>query len=168
MCCGLTRKWGCRKMKVDTRHEIRKNRFQRGSRNTILLRTCIVRCSFVRTSSSFKWFQMINPVILMSSSASGLWIGPSRENFHEKRKKCRSIQVVYIIINPWTAGGLDAQAARLDAQAACRKSVTWRHGNLILTPEIGSYRLSDAVCKFSASDSDSNYPFAPLLQLASA
>ena len=76
--------------------------------------------------------------------------------------------IIVLMLNPRTAGGLDAQAARLDAQAACRKSVTWRHGNLILTPEIGLYRLSDAACKFSASDSDSNYPFAPLLQLASA
>ncbi len=36
-----------------------------------------------------------------------------------------------------------------------------------LTPEIGLPQ-ADAACKFSASDSDSNYPFAPLLQLASA
>ena len=37
--------------------------------------------------------------------------------------------------------------------------------NVNFSTEIGSYRLADAVYQFSASHSDSNYPFAPPLQV---
>jgi hypothetical protein len=44
----------------------------------------------------------------------------------------------------------------------------WRGAMKFHFSEIESYRLFHAVCQFSASDSNSNYPFAPQLQVASA
>jgi hypothetical protein len=48
------------------------------------------------------------------------------------------------------------------------EKVTWRNENLIFSTEIGSYGLLHAAYQFSASESDSNYPFAPLLQVGPA
>jgi hypothetical protein len=39
---------------------------------------------------------------------------------------------------------------------------------LIFSPEIGSYGFVHAAYQFSASESNSNYPFAPLLQFGLA